>query len=178
MAKEWYIIHTRAGQEDRVKKALGRELKESGLEKAVGEVVVPTQLSAEERKGGKVRVQKKIYPRYVFIEMDYNVERRSELSKLIKNIAGVLGMIGGWESPQPLSDEEVSDILKLAGMEYAAGEIDISEADSVRILAGPFMDFSGTVDKVDFARSKVRVFLSLFGRETPVELNIDQVRKI
>lgn len=177
MAKEWYIIHTRAGQEDRVKKALERELKESGLEKAVGEVVVPTQHSEEEREGGKVRVQKKIYPRYVFIEMDYAVGR-SELSKLIKNIAGVLGMIGGWESPQPLSDEEVSDILKLAGVEYAAGEIDISEGDSVRILAGPFMDFSGTVDKVDFARSKVRVFLSLFGRETPVELDIDQVRKI
>ncbi|MGH8103063.1 MAG: transcription termination/antitermination protein NusG [bacterium] len=178
MAKEWYIIHTRAGQEDRVKKALERELKETGLDRAVGDVVVPTQHTEEEREKGKVRVQKKIYPRYVFIEMDYNVERRSELSKLIKNIAGVLGMIGGWESPQPLSDEEVNDILKLAGVEYAAGEVDISEGESVRILAGPFMDFSGTVDKVDFARAKVRVFLSLFGRETPVELDIDQVRKI
>lgn len=186
MAKEWYIIHARAGQEEAVVRLLQRELEkhksyflEKGLDPAqvVGRIIVPSQRVEEERKGSRVTVRKRLYPRYVFVEMDYNEKTRPILSTIIRNLNSVLGLIGGWESPQPLSDEEVADVLKMEGIETGAPEVEIAKGDTVRILSGPFMDFSGTVEEVMPARGKATVKISLFGRDTPVEIELVKLRR-
>jgi transcriptional antiterminator NusG len=186
MAKEWYIIHARAGQEDTVVRLLHRELEKhksdflnEGLDPAqiVGRVIVPSQRVDEERKGARVTVRRKLYPRYVFVEMDYNDQTRPILSPILRNLTSVLGLIGGWQNPQPLSDEEVADVLKMEGIETGAAEVELAPGDTVRILSGPFMDFSGTVAEVTPARGKAVVRLSLFGRDTPVEIELDKLRR-
>jgi transcriptional antiterminator NusG len=186
MAKEWYIIHARAGQEETVVRLLLKELEKHKADflkenldpsQVVGRIIVPSQKVEEERKGTRVTVRRKLYPRYVFVEMDYNDQTRPILSPIIRNLTSVLGLIGGWENPQPLSDEEVADILKMEGIETGTAEVELSPGDTVRILSGPFMDFSGTVEEVTPAKGKAVVRISLFGRETPVEIELDKLRR-
>ncbi|MFN4181765.1 MAG: transcription termination/antitermination protein NusG [bacterium] len=148
------------------------------LKKWVGTVLLPVQVEERTTSRGRVRVHNRpIYPRYVFIEMDYNAESRSKISQWLRKTEGVLNLIGGWENPQPLTDEEISDILRKAGVEPMVAEVDIRPRDEVRILGGAFSEFSGVVQEVDMGKKRVRVLVNLFGRETPVDLPIEQVRK-
>ncbi len=178
MAKEWFILHTQSGQEERVKRAILREAEVSGLMDHIGSIIIPEQEVEEERGGKKHRFKRRVYPRYIFIEMEYTQEAKKGLSRVLRGIPGVLGLIGGWEEPHPLSDEEASEVQQIAGIPIPHTDLLLQKGDTVRILSGPFMDFSGTLQEVDPSRGKVRILISLFGRDTPVELEIDQVRKV
>ncbi len=187
MALEWYILHVRPGTEEDTVRLLQKEVerhaedfRKLGYEprEVLRRVSVPKQEVERKRRGKRVLEKRLIYPRYVFVEMDYNSETSPLLSRIIRSLGTVLGIIGGWENPQPLSDEEQAELLRLEGMEVSSSEVDIRVGDTVRILSGPFADFTGTVEEISVARNKVRVRISLFGRETPVEVELTNIRRM
>ncbi len=170
----WFVIHTYSGHEERVKKNLEQRLKliDSGDE--ISQIVVPTEEEVEVRSGQKRIVAKKILPGYVLVQMKMN----DQSWNLVLNTPGVTGFVGSGGKPVPLREEEVSQILKQMEAEAPRLKVGFREGQSVRVIDGPFIDFIGVVDSLNSEKGKVRVMLSLFGRETPVELDFLQVEKL
>ena len=172
--KNWFVIHTYSGYEERVKKNLEQRIKFMDSEDELSQVVIPTEDEIEVRNGQRRTVTKKILPGYVLIQM-----RMSDQSwKIVRNTPGVTGFVGSGNKPVPLSEEEVSQILKQMEAEAPKLKIGFREGQSIRVTDGPFIDFIGVVDSMNSGKGKVRVLLSLFGRETPVELDFLQVEKL
>ena len=173
-SKSWFVVHTYSGYEERVKKNLEQRIKFMDSEGEVSQVVIPTEDEIEVRSGQRRTVSKKILPGYVLIQM-----RMSDQSWIIvRNTPGVTGFVGSGDKPVPLREEEVSQILKQMEAEAPKLKIGFREGQSVRVTEGPFVDFIGVVDSLNSGKGKVRVLLSLFGRETPVELDFLQVEKL
>jgi len=173
-SKPWFVIHTYSGYEERVKKNLEQRIKYMDSEGEISQVVIPTEDEIEVRSGQRRTVTKKILPGYVLIQM-----KMSDQSwRIVRNPPGVTGFVGSGNKPVPLREEEVNQILKQMEAEAPKLKIGFREGQSVRVTNGPFIDFIGVVDNIKSDKGKVSVLLSLFGRETPVELDFLQVEKL
>ena len=175
----WYIIHTYSGQEDRVKKNLEQRIETMDLKDRVFEVIVPTEEEIEIREGQRRSVQRKMYAGYLMVNMIMD----DESWYAVRNTPGVTGFISAEDErekrpkPVPLEQIEVDRILRQMASEEPRVRIGFEKGDAVRITDGPFADFMGTVEDVNEERGKVRVLVSFFGRETPVDLDFLQLEK-
>jgi transcriptional antiterminator NusG len=172
--KPWFVIHTYSGYEERVKKNLEQRIRFMDSEGAIAQVVIPTEDEIEVRGGQKRTVSRKILPGYVLIQMELS----DQSWQIVRNTPAVTGFVGSGDKPVPLKEEEVNQILKQMEAEAPKLKIGFREGQSVRVTEGPFVDFIGAVDSINSEKGKVRVLLSLFGRETPVELDFLQVEKL
>jgi transcriptional antiterminator NusG len=172
--KEFYAIHTYSGYEERVKKNLDQRIKSMGAEDEIFQVIIPTEEEVEIKGGQKRTVQRKILPGYVLVEM----KMTDQSWALVRNTPNVTGFVGSGGKPVSLKKEEVDQILKQMRSETPKVKVGFKEGQSVRVSDGPFTDFVGIVDEVELEKGKVKVLLSLFGRETPVELDFLQIEKL
>jgi|TARA_B100002003_G_C14002831_1_gene484072 transcriptional antiterminator NusG len=170
----WFVIHTYSGHEERVRKNLEQRIKliESGDE--ISQIVIPAEEEVEVRRGQRRTVAKKILPGYVLVQMKVS----DESLNIVLNTPGVTGFVGSGGKPVALQDEEINQILKQMSSETPRVKVGFKQGQSVRVTDGPFTDFVGIVDEISADKGKVKVFLSLFGRETPVELDFLQVEKL
>jgi transcriptional antiterminator NusG len=172
--KQWFTIHTYSGYEERVKRNLEQRIKVMDLDNEVAQVVVPTQEEVEVKSGQKKTVTKKILPGYVLVQM-----KMSDQSwNIVRNTPGVTGFVSSGNRPVPLKDEEVAKILKQMTSEAPKMKVGFRKGQSVRVTDGPFLDSVGVVDEISMEKGKVKVLLTLFGRETPVELDFLQVERL
>lgn len=172
--KSWYVIHTYSGHEDRVKKNLEQRIKFMDSGDEVYQIVVPTEDEIEVKGGRRRTVTRKTLPGYVLIEMKLSDQSWS----LVRNTPGVTGFVGSGGKPTPLEEDGVSEILKKMESEAPRIKIGFRKGQSIRVIDGPFIDFVGTVDEINMEKGKVKVLLSLFGQETPVELDFLQIEKL
>jgi transcriptional antiterminator NusG len=170
----WFVIHTYSGYEERVKKNLEQRIKfmDSGSE--ILKVVIPTEDEIEVKNGQRRTVTKKILPGYVLVQMKMSDQSWS----VVRNTPGVTGFVGSGGKPTPLEEEEVGQILRQMEAEVPKVKVGFRRGQSVRVTDGPFIDFVGVVDEINTGKGKVKVLLSLFGQETPVELDFLQVEKL
>lgn len=172
--KEWFVVHTYSGYEERIKKNLEQRIKSMDTEEEVSQIVIPTEEEIEVKNGQRRTVTKKILPGYVLVQM-----RMSDQSwNIVRNTPGVTGFVGSGNKPVPLPEEEVGRILKQMEAEAPRVKVGFRQGQSIRVIDGPFIDFMGVVDEINVGKGKVKVLLSLFGRETPVELDFLQVEKL
>lgn len=172
--KRWFVIHTYAGYEERVKRNLEQRVKLMDSGEEIGQVIVPTEDEVEVRGGQRRTVARKILPGYVLVQM-----KMSDHSwNVVRNTPGVTGFVGSGGKPVPLREEEVNQIVKQMTAETPRVKVGFKPGQSVRVTDGPFTDFVGVVDEIVPGKGKVKVLLSLFGRETPVELDFLQVEKL
>ena len=170
----WFVIHTYSGYEERVKKSLEQRIKFMDSEDEIFQVVIPTEEEIEVRNGQRRNVTKKILPGYVLVQM----KMTDQSWNIVRNTPGVTGFVGSGSKPVPLQEEEVNQILKQMTAEAPKVKVGFRKGQSIRVIDGPFIDFVGVVDDINAGKGKVKVLLSLFGRETPVELDFLQVEKL
>ena len=173
-AKSWYSIHTYSGYEERVKKNLEQRIKFMDSEDEIAQVIIPTEDEVEIRGGQRRTISKKILPGYILVEMVMT----DQSWNIVRNTPGVTGFVGSGGKPVALSEDEVEQILKQMRAETPKVKIGFRQGQSVRVKDGPFTDFVGIVDEIGTEKGKVKVLLSLFGRETPVELDFLQVENL
>jgi transcription termination/antitermination protein NusG len=176
-AGEWYVIHTYAGYENKVKTNLGSRINTMQMQDKIFDVVIPMEDVMEIKGGRKQVVQKKVFPGYLLVKMVYD----DDSWYVVRNTPGVTGFVssGTGQKPTPLSRREVEKILAVKKEEVKPTfRLDFEEGDVVRIISGPFADFNGTIDEINVDQSKVKVLVNIFDRETPVELSFDQVARV
>jgi transcription termination/antitermination protein NusG len=169
----WYVIHCYSGYENKVRHNLEQRIETMGMKDKIFDVVIPTQEEIEVREGKRRTVERHIFPGYVLVNMSLS----EESWYVVRNTPGVTGFVGMGNLPTALRPEEVSQIIKRMEAEAPTVKVSFKEGERVRIIDGPFNDFRGTVSEIDMERTKVRVMVSFFGRETPVELDFLQVEK-
>ncbi len=169
----WYVIHCYSGYENKVRQNLEQRIETMGMKDKIFDIVVPTQEEIEIRDGKRRTVERHIFPGYVLVNMILT----EESWYVVRNTPGVTGFVGIGNQPTPLRPEEVAQILKRMEAETPTIKVTYKPGDRVRIIDGPFNDFRGVVSEIDMERHKVRVMVSFFGRETPVELDFLQVEK-
>ena len=172
--KRWFVIHTYSGHEERAKKNLGQRIKLMDSEEEISQIVVPTEDEVEVRSGQRRTVAKKILPSYVLIQMKVS----DQSWNIVRNTPGVTGFVGSVNKPIPLREEEVDQIMKRMTAESPRVKSGFQQGQSVRVFDGPCTDVVGIVDEISAGRGKLKVLLSLFGRDTPVELDFLQVEKL
>jgi transcriptional antiterminator NusG len=172
--KKWFVIHTYSGHEERVKKNLEQRIKFMDYGNTITQVVIPTEEEIEVRGGRRRNVVRKILPGYVLVQMDMNETTWG----VVRNTPGVTGFVGSGTTPTPLQEKEVGEILKQMTAEAPKVKVGFRKGQSVRVVDGPFIDFVGVVDEINTEKGKVKVLLSLFGQETPVELDFLQIDKL
>jgi len=170
----WYVIHTYAAHEVKTAKTLEQKIKTLGLDNFVKEILIPTQEKIKINKGKKSTIQEKIFPGYLLIRMEVNDD--SWLA--VRTTQGITGFVGTGSTPTRLPQEEVDAIKKYISQEAPKFQAAFSVGEAIKIVEGPFADMLGTVNKIDEDKGKVTVLVSIFGRETPVELDFLQVSKI
>jgi transcriptional antiterminator NusG len=176
MALQWYVVHAYSNYEHKVKSSLQERIKRFGLEEKFGEILVPTEEVVEMREGQKRRSERKFFPGYVLVQMDMD----DETWHLVKEVPKVLGFIGGSsDRPAPITDAEADAILNRVkeGVDKPRPKVLFEPGEVVRVTDGPFNDFNGVVENVNYEKSKVRVAVQILGRSTPVELDFGQVEK-
>ena len=173
MAKKWYVLHTYSGYENKVKDNLEQRIEAMGLENNVFKIEIPTETVTEIKDGGKrVEAEHKVFPGYVLVRMD--LDDRSWAA--VRNTPGVTGFVGSQGNPSPLTREEYNKIMKRASKEAPKKTSTVLEVGQpVKVVSGPLADFDGVISEVSPEANKVKVLVSIFGRETPVELSFDQV---
>jgi len=172
--KNWFVVHTYSGYEERVRKNLEQRIKSMDSQGEIFQIVIPTEDEIEVKNGQRHTVTKKILPGYILIQM-----KMSDQSwNIVRNTPSVTSFVGSENKPVPLEEEEVSRILKQMAAEAPKVKVGFRRGQSVRVVDGPFIDFMGVVDDISEGKGKVKVLLSLFGRETPVELDFLQVEKL
>lgn len=170
----WYVIHTYSGHEYKVVAALKQRVSTMGIKDKVFEVIIPLKSKYVIRRGQKVKTKEKVFPGYVLVRMV--LDDNSWL--VVKTTPGVTGFVGTGNQPSPLSEKEVEKIVKTAKKERPEFKTQFSVGEAVKITDGPFADSLGTIEEIDEKRGKLKVLVSIFGRETPVELDFLQVSKI
>ncbi len=176
MSKRWYVVHAYSGYEKQVMRSLAERIVLSGLEDKFGEVLVPSEEVVEMRGGKKRRSERKFFPGYVLVEMELD----DETWHLVKETPRVLGFIGGKaDQPAPITDQEAATILQRvqAGSDHVTPKTVFEPGELVRVVDGPFNDFSGVVQEVNYEKNRLHVAVTIFGRSTPVELDFGQVEK-
>jgi transcriptional antiterminator NusG len=176
MAMRWYVVHAYSGFEAQVRRSMEERVNRMGLQDKFGEILVPTEEVVEMREGTKRRSERKFFPGYVLVHMELD----DDTWHLVKDVPKVLGFIGGTgDRPVPITDKEADAILQRVqdGVEKPRPKVLFEPGEMVRITDGPFNDFNGVVEEVDYEKSKMRVSVLIFGRSTPVELEFGQVEK-
>ena len=171
--KHWYVLHTYSGYEDSVAHNLKQRIESMGMEDKIFDVIVPKEKKIKIRDGKRITVEEKIFPGSVLVEMIVT----DDSWYVVRNTPNVTGFVGSGTTPTPISEEEMKYLQKRMGVEEPKYKVDLVENDLVRIMDGPFKDYEGKVSEVDEAKGKVKVLVSIFGRETPVELDFLQVKK-
>jgi transcriptional antiterminator NusG len=177
MAKRWFVVHAYSGFEKRVAASLQEQVELKGMQDKFGEILVPTESVVEMRDGKKRKSERKFYPGYVLVEMEMD----DATWHLVKEIPRVMGFIGGTpEKPAPLTSREADGILQRVkeGVDKPTQKTIYEPGEVVRVNDGPFADFNGTVEKVNYEKNRVQVSVSIFGRATPVELEFTQIEKM
>ena len=176
MAKQWFVVHAYSNYEMRVREALKERIERYGLEEHFGEILIPTEEVVEMKEGQKKKSTRKFFPGYVLVEMDLN----DDSWHLVKNTPRVLGFIGGTsDRPAPITEKEANTIMNRMeeGVESPRPKVLFEVGEVVRVNDGPFNDFNGVVEEVNYEKSTMRVAVQIFGRSTPVELEFFQVEK-
>ncbi|MGH2734565.1 MAG: transcription termination/antitermination protein NusG [Actinomycetota bacterium] len=173
---DWFVIHTYAGYENRVKTNLASRISSMNVEDRIFEVVIPMEDVMEIKQGKKQVVQKKVFPGYLLVRMYLD----DDSWYVVRNTPGVTGFVGSGAKPTPLSDKEIDKILQVKPDEKKKlkPRLEFEEQESVRVISGPFANFTGTISEINVDQSKLKVLVNIFGRETPVELGFDQVAKL
>lgn len=171
--RSWYVVHCYSGYENKVRHNLEQRIDTMGMKDRIFDVVIPTQEEIEVKDGKRRTVERHVFPGYVLVNMSMS----EESWYVVRNTPGVTGFVGMGNAPTPLRPEEVSQILKRMEAEAPRVKVSFRVGERVRIVDGPFNDFRGTVAEIDMERTKVRVMVNFFGRETPVELDFLQVEK-
>lgn len=172
--KKWYVVHTYSGYENKVKTNLEKRVDSMGMQDKIFRVLVPMEDQIEVKDGKKKITKKKVFPGYVLVEMIMS----DDSWYVVRNTPGVTGFVGPGSKPIPLRDHEAQAILRQMGIEEAKPRLELARGQSVRLVSGPFEGFIGTVDEVLPDRGKVRVHISLFGRDTPLEVDFIQIEKM
>jgi len=176
VTKRWYVVHAYSGFENQVKRSLAERIARYGMEDKFGEILVPTEELVEMREGQKRKSERKFFPGYVLVQMELD----DDTWHLVKDVPKVMGFIGGTsDRPAPISDKEAEAILNRIqeGVEKPRPKVLFEPGEVVRICDGPFNDFNGVVEEVDYEKSRMRVSVLIFGRSTPVDLEFSQVEK-
>ena len=176
MAKRWYVVHAFSGFEKQVQRSLAERIARAGMEDSFGEILVPTEEVVEMKGGQKRRSDRKFFPGYVLVEMEMD----DESWHLVKNTPRVMGFIGGTaDRPAPISEKEANEILQRVedSSDKPKPKVLFEPGEVIRVNDGPFADFNGVVEKVDYEKNRVRVSVLIFGRSTPVDLEFSQVEK-
>lgn len=171
---EWYIIHTLTGKEDSVRAALQKAVAANDWDQLIGRILVPTETEIRSSGGKRKEVQRKLYPGYIIIE----AKLTTELHHLIQRTPAVTHFVGSSNAPVPLSDEEVSQIMRTVGEEGRKPKAIWEEGQAVRVTEGPFAEFTGNITEVNIEHETIKVLITIFGRETPVELNFTQIEEL
>jgi transcriptional antiterminator NusG len=171
--RHWYVVHCYSGYENKVRHNLEQRIDTMGMKDKIFDVVVPTEEEIEVREGRRRTVERRVFPGYILVQMILT----EDSWYVVRNTPGVTGFVGMGNEPTPLRPEEVAQIVKRMEAEAPRVKVTYKAGQKVRIVDGPFNDFIGTVDEIDMERAKVRVMVSFFGRETPVELDFLQVEK-
>ncbi len=175
--KQWYVVHAFSGMEKMVLKNLEERIKQAGMANLFGKILVPVEEVVEIRKGQKSISERRFFPGYVLVEMEMN----EQTWHLVKNTDKVTGFVGGSSSkPSPISEREVNKIMAQMkeGVEKPKPKVLFEVGEIVRVKEGPFTDFNGNVEEVNYEKNKIRVSVTIFGRSTPVELDFGQVEKL
>lgn len=172
--RNWYVLHTYSGYEDAVARALKQRIESMGMEDKIFQVIVPKEKKIRIKEGRRRVVEERIYPGYVLVEMIVT----DDSWYVVRNTPRVTGFIGAGTVPVPIETEEIQDILKRMGQEEPMYQIEVTVGDLVKITDGPFRDTEGKISEIDEKRGKLRVLVNMFGRETPVELDSLQVKKL
>jgi len=176
MAQQWYVVHAYSNYEHKVKSSLEERIKRFALEEKFGDILIPTEEVVEMREGQKLRSERKFFPGYVLVKMEMD----DETWHLVKEVPKVLGFIGGSsDKPAPITEREADAILNRVkeGVDKPRHKVLFEPGEVVRVISGPFNDFNGVVEQVNYEKSKVRVAVQILGRSTPVELEFGQVEK-
>ncbi len=172
--KRWYVIHTYSGYENKVKTNLERRVASMAMEDKIFRVLVPTEEEIDFKDGKKKITKKKVFPGYVLVEMIMS----DDSWYVVRHTPGVTGFVGSGNKPLPLEESEVEAILQQMGVVEAKPRVAYQPGDEVQVISGPFVNFTGRIDEVNVERGKLKVIVSMFGRDTPVELDFEQVEKI
>jgi len=172
--RRWYVIHTYSGYEDNVAHNLKQRIESMDMEDKIYNILIPTEKKIKIKNGKRKIVEERIFPGYVMVEMIVT----DDSWYVVRNTPNVTGFIGIGTTPTPISEKEVKELQKRMGVEEPKFKIDVSEGSPVRITDGPFRNLEGKVTHVDEAKGKIKVLVSMFGRETPVELDFLQIKKI
>lgn len=172
--RNWYVIHTYSGYEDRVSENLRQRIESMDMEDKIFGVIVPKEKAIEIKNGKRRTVERRIFPGYVMVDMVVT----DDSWYVVRNTPNVTGFVGSGTDPIPVSDEEIKKIQKRMGVEEPKYKMDVSVGESVTINDGPFKGFDGVISEIDEEKGKVKALVSIFGRETPVELDFLQVKKI
>lgn len=174
MTGKWYVVHTYAGYEDKVKADLERRIVSMNMEGKIFKVAIPVEDVIEVKGGKKNILKRKVFPGYLLVQMELS----DDSWYVVRNTPGITGFVGSQARPTPLSSQEVGKILARKGFEKPRPKTEFDEGQTVRVTAGPLADFTGVVKEINVDQSKLKVLVSIFGRETPVELTFDQVAKL
>lgn len=174
LGKRWYVLHTYSGYEENVKRNLEQRIESFDMQEKIFHVLVPKEKKIKIKASKRVTVEDKIFPGYVLVEMIVT----DDSWYVVRNTPNVTGFIGSGTTPTPIDQKEMEDLQKRMGVDQPSHTIDVEVDEPVRIIDGPFKNFEGKVSAVDESRGKVKVLVSMFGRETPVELDALQVKKI
>jgi transcription termination/antitermination protein NusG len=172
--KQWYAIHTYSGYEEKVSESIRQRAESLDMNDKIYQIIVPKEKMIEVKNGKRKVVEKKIFQGYVMVEMKMS----EDAWYIVRNTPSVTGFVGSGSEPTPISQDEVDKILKRMGREEPKHKIDFKEGEVVNIIDGPFKGFDGTINEVDEAKGKLKVLVNMFGRETPVELDSLQVKRV
>ncbi|AEF93103.1 NusG antitermination factor [Desulfotomaculum nigrificans CO-1-SRB] len=174
MSKQWYVVHTYSGYENKVKANLERRIESMNMEDKIFRILVPMEDEVEIKNGKKKVSKKKVFPGYVLVEMIMT----DDSWYVVRNTPGVTGFVGSGTKPIPLNEDEAKAIIKQMGMEEPRTRVDYSLGENVRVTDGPFENFVGVIEEIYPDKGKVKVMVSMFGRETPIELDFTQIEKM
>ncbi|MFI5359619.1 MAG: transcription termination/antitermination protein NusG [Halanaerobiales bacterium] len=172
--KKWYVVHTYSGHENKVKANLEKRIETTGMSDRIFRILVPTEEKLERKKGKEKLVTKKLFPGYVLVEMIMT----DDSWYVVRNTPGVTGFVSSGTKPLPLDPQEVQEILQGMGLEERKELPDFEKGDRVQIVDGPFEEFIGVVEEINLQQKRARVLVSMFGRETPLDLEFYQIEKI
>jgi len=172
--RNWYVVHTYAGYENAVMRNLKQRIESLGMEDKIFNVIVPTEKKIKIKAGKRVEEEEKIYPGYILVDMIVT----DDSWYVVRNTPRVTGFVGSGVYPVPIDKKEIDELFEKMNSKTVSHNIDLSPDDSVRIVDGPFKDLEGKIGEVDEERGKVKVLVAMFGRETPVELDFLQVKKV
>lgn len=173
-SKSWYAIHTYSGYEEKVAESIRQRAESLDMKDKIFQILVPKEKMIEIKNGKRKVVEKRIFQGYVLVQMKLS----EDAWYIVRNTPNVTGFVGTGIDPSPVSDEEMEKISKRMGLEQPKHKIDLKEGDVVNIVDGPFKGFDGSINEVDATKGKLKVLVSMFGRETPVELDTLQVKKV